>query len=176
MRPQEETKILGVVMDSRLRFKNHVKKTSARGLKAVLSLKRMRALTPTAARQLFNATVAPIIDYASSVWMHVLGPASTRTIRQIPKLGGQAITGAFSSVAETISEVEAFISPVRARHWNKAVKTLVDLLTLPANHPMSRLSLRPCIRFKSPLQRISQEIKGTHTRRLENIEPYIRAP
>ena len=115
VRPQEETKILGVVMDSELRFKNHIKKMSIRGLKAVLALKRMRTLTTAAARQLFNATVAPVINYASAVWMHTLGPATTKTIRQIQKLGGQAITGAFSSVAGAVSEAEAYIPPVKAR-------------------------------------------------------------
>ena len=60
-------KILDVIMDSRLRFKNHVKKILAKGLKVVLALKRMRTLTSAAARQLFNAIVAPVIDYASLV-------------------------------------------------------------------------------------------------------------
>ena len=109
VRPQEETKVLGMVIDSELRFKNHIKKVSIKGLKAVLALKRMRTLTCAAARQLFNTTVVPIIDYASSVWMHILGPATTKTIRQIQKLGGQAIIGAFSSVAGAVSEAEAYI-------------------------------------------------------------------
>ena len=56
-----------MIMDSRLRFKNHVKKILTKGLKVVLALKRMRILTSAAARQLFNAIVAPVINYASSV-------------------------------------------------------------------------------------------------------------
>ena len=71
--------------------------------------------TTAAARQLFNATVAPVIDYASAVWMHTLGPATTKTIRQIQKLGGQAITGAFSSIVGAVSEAEAHIPPVKIR-------------------------------------------------------------
>ena len=102
-------------MDLRLRFKNHVKKILTKGLKVVLALKRMRTLTSAAARQLFNATVAPVINYASSVWMHTLGPTTTKTIRQIQKLGGQAVTGAFSSVAGAVSEAEAYISLIKAR-------------------------------------------------------------
>ena len=54
-------------MDSELRYKNHIKKVSGKGLKAVLALKRMRALTPSAARQLFSATVTPVVDYASLI-------------------------------------------------------------------------------------------------------------
>ena len=81
MRPQEETKILGVVMDSELRFKNHIKKMLNRGLKAVLTLKQMRTLTTAAARQLFNAIVAPVINYVSAVWMHTLGLVTTKAIK-----------------------------------------------------------------------------------------------
>ena len=64
---QNKTKILGVVMDSKLRYKNHVKRISNKGLKAALALKQMRALSPPTARQLFIATVAPVINYASSI-------------------------------------------------------------------------------------------------------------
>ena len=39
--PCKETKILGVLMDSELRYKNHIKKVSGKGLKAVLALKRI---------------------------------------------------------------------------------------------------------------------------------------
>ena len=37
--PQNKTKILGVVMDSKLRYKSHIKKISSKGLKAALTLK-----------------------------------------------------------------------------------------------------------------------------------------
>ena len=51
----------------------------------------------------------------ASVWMHTLDPTTTKTIRQIQKLGGQAITGASSSVAGVVAEAEAYISQVKER-------------------------------------------------------------
>ena len=68
-------------MNLRLRFKNHVKKILAKGLKVVLTLKRMRTLTSAAARQLFNTIVAPVMNYVLSVWIHTLGPTTTKIIR-----------------------------------------------------------------------------------------------
>ena len=108
--------------------------------------------------------------------MHTLGPSTTKVIRQIQKLGGQAITGAFSSVAEAIVEAEAYISPLKARQGKKALKTPIDLHTLPSHHPISRLSLRSCKKFISPLQRIRNELRGFHPQRLEKIKPYAIAP
>ena len=91
----------------------------------------MRALSPPTARQLFVAIVAPVINYALSIWIHTLGPLKTKVIRQIQKLGGQAITGAFSPIAGAIAGAEAYTSPVEARLWEEALKTLTDLHTLP---------------------------------------------
>ena len=94
---------------------------------------------------LFNATVAPVMDYASSVWMHTLGPTTTKTIRKIQNLGGQAIAGAFSSVAGAVAEAEAYILPVKGSQWRKALKTLVDMHSLPVNHSLSRLNMHPYV-------------------------------
>ena len=50
IQPQNKTKILGVIMDSELQYKNHVKRISYKGLKAALALKQIRALSPRTAR------------------------------------------------------------------------------------------------------------------------------
>lgn len=70
--PSLETKILGLIMDTRLRYKSHVARTATKALKAALALKRLRMLSPHTARQLFDATVAPAMDYASNIWMHTI--------------------------------------------------------------------------------------------------------
>ena len=158
--PKDEMKVLEVTLDSALQFKNHIKNASSKGLKAVLALKRMCALTPASARQLFIATVAPVVDYASTVWMHALGPGTTKIIKQVQKLGGQAITGAFSSVAGAIAEAEVYIQPVKARQWNKALKLLVNLFTLPKSHPLTRVNISLCSKFRSPVQSISASTRS----------------
>jgi hypothetical protein len=67
--PTARAKILGVVMDSELRFKELLAKAATRGLEAAIALKRVSGLLPPTARRLFEATVALVVDYASSVWM-----------------------------------------------------------------------------------------------------------
>jgi hypothetical protein len=58
--PTSEAKILGVIMDSGLQYKKHIARAATKGLCAALALKRLRMLSPSIARQLFNATVAPV--------------------------------------------------------------------------------------------------------------------
>ena len=57
-------------MDAKLKYKEHLARAASKGLEAVLELKRLKGLSPATARQLFTATVAPVVDYASNVWMH----------------------------------------------------------------------------------------------------------
>src|SRR5437667_3260149 len=71
--PKETANILGVLMDSRLRYKRHIANAMTKGLLAAMALKRLRLVSPSTARQLFGATVVPVMDYASNVWMHACG-------------------------------------------------------------------------------------------------------
>jgi hypothetical protein len=70
--PKSHVKILGIIMDTKLRYKEHIVKTATKGLKAALKLKRLKGLFPSASRQLFTSTVAPTVDYASNIWMYVI--------------------------------------------------------------------------------------------------------
>jgi len=60
-------------MDCELRYKQYIARTAAKGLVAALALRRLKMLSPRIARQLFVATVAPVMDYAANVWMHACG-------------------------------------------------------------------------------------------------------
>ncbi len=50
--PKVEAKILGVIMDPELQFKNHITRVAINRLKAVLALKRLKLLSPSVTRQL----------------------------------------------------------------------------------------------------------------------------
>ncbi|XP_044715307.1 reverse transcriptase (RNA-dependent DNA polymerase) domain-containing protein [Hirsutella rhossiliensis] len=70
VKPKSNVKLLGVIMDKALRFKEHIARAAAKGLAAAMCLKRLKMASPRMARQLFVATVAPAMDYASNVWSH----------------------------------------------------------------------------------------------------------
>ncbi|KAI7722998.1 hypothetical protein KC353_g1 [Hortaea werneckii] len=78
VRPTASVKILGLIMDSRLRYQEHTARAATRGLQAAMALKRLRGLSPSVSRKLFNATVAPVVDYASSVWTHARRASAER--------------------------------------------------------------------------------------------------
>ena len=120
-----------------------------------MALKRLRLVSPSTARQLFRATVALVVDYASNVWMYAYGYKGIALINRIQKVGAQAITGAFRTVATTVIEAEASIRTVDKRHTERATKLWVNLRTLPETNPLSKLNTRELRRFTLLLQRIA---------------------
>jgi hypothetical protein len=172
--PKPEAKILGVIMDSRLRYRTHIARTATKGLRAALALKRLRMLSPASARQLFNATVAPILDYASNVWMHAVHESTMSQLNRAQKIGAQAVTGAFHTVALAVAEAEAYIRPIRQRQLERATTLYIGIQTFPDTHPIKKLKTRPFQRFLSPLQRIAQLHQPPSL--IETIRPFAAAP
>ncbi|RKK72079.1 hypothetical protein BFJ71_g17544 [Fusarium oxysporum] len=70
VKPKQEAKILGMVMDTKLRFKEHMARAATKDLSAAMCLRRLKMLPLLTARQLFIATITPAMDYASVVWSH----------------------------------------------------------------------------------------------------------
>ena len=174
--PKNSAKVLGVVMDSELRFKEQIASAATKGLNAAMALKRLRMVSPSAARQLFGATVCSIVDYASTIWSHAIERSGVALLNRVQKTEAQAITGMFRTVATVIGEAEASIPTVRQRHQAQAAAFWVNLQTLPRTNPLARLHTGRYRRFLSPLQRITEALGGAPTAAMERIEPYAIAP
>ncbi|KAF6525751.1 hypothetical protein HZS61_011546 [Fusarium oxysporum f. sp. conglutinans] len=173
--PKKSGKILGLVMDSELRYEEHVKEAATRGLRAAMCLRRLKMLTPRTARQLFVATVAPTMDYASNVWSHRRGWRETRWLNEAQKMGAQAITGAFKTVSMAVAEAEAGILPIGERHAQAGTRLYVNMQTLPKTHPLATLRVRETRRYLSPLTKLALAHDGVIAR-MEMIEPYALPP
>lgn len=94
-----------------------------------MGLRRLKLLSARVARQLFMATVAPAMDYASNVWMHARRAKETGWLNKAQRIGAQAITGAFRTVATAVAEAEAGIRAIGERHKRAATRLCIDLRT-----------------------------------------------
>ena len=173
---KDAIKILGVTMDTQLRYKEHISSASSKGLMAAMALRRLGAVTPATARRLYEATVTPVTDYACEVWKHACGLKGMALLARVQRIGAQAVTGAFRTVATAVAEAEASIRSVTARHSSKATSFWVNINTLPPSHPMTKLRTRRCRRFASPLQKIVQENEALKVKGVEIIKPYTIQP
>ena len=70
---KRDAKILGVVIDSELRYAEHMAKAVSKDLKAVICLRMLKMISPRTTRQPFVATIAPTMHYGSSAWSLVCG-------------------------------------------------------------------------------------------------------
>jgi hypothetical protein len=97
-----------MIMDAGLKYKEHIARAATKGLKAAMELQRLRGLTPRTAWQLFTATVAPVVDYASNVWMHACRYRRASPINRVQRIGANAIVGTFLTVATSVAERGAY--------------------------------------------------------------------
>ncbi|KAK7583226.1 hypothetical protein V3481_012568 [Fusarium oxysporum f. sp. vasinfectum] len=176
--PKDQVKVLGVVMDSRLHYKQHMARAATRGLEAAMELKRLKGMAPSTTRQLFTAMVAPVVDYASNVWMHACKTASAYAIHRVQRIGAQAVIGSFTSVATGVAEAEAHIATIHERFWRRASKLWVDIHTLPRTNPVRNLlrGIKAFRRFISPLRRIADVCRELPRNTTEVIQPFALAP
>ncbi|KAM4061064.1 reverse transcriptase (RNA-dependent DNA polymerase) [Hirsutella rhossiliensis] len=137
VKPKDNVKLLGVIMDQALRFKEHIAGMAS----------------PRTARQLFTATVAPTMDYASN-----------------------AITGGFRTVATAVAEAEASVQSFRERHAQAASRFWIRTQTLPRTHPLTSLKLKLNRRYASPMQKLASAMERLDTKRLETIHEFALAP
>jgi ribonuclease HI len=176
--PRDHVKILGVLMDTRLKYKEHIARAASKGLEAAMELRRLRGLTPATARQLFTSIGAPVVDYASSVWMHACKDKASGPINRVQRVGAQAIAGTFLTVA-SVAEAEAHIATAQHRFWRRAVKMWTDIHTLPETHPLRRSTacMKKFRRYhRSPLYQVADALKNIEMETLETINPFVLAP
>jgi len=65
-------KLLGVLFDQELRWKDHVQRAVKQATVATLSMSGLRHLRPAQMRQIYQACVLPKLEYASTVWHNPL--------------------------------------------------------------------------------------------------------
>jgi ribonuclease HI/exonuclease III len=179
VQPKKCVKILGVLMDDKLKYREHVARAASKGLEAAMELRRLKGLSPSSARQLFTSTVAPVVDYASNVWMHVFKDRLLGPINRVQRTGAQAIVGTFSTVATAVAEAEAHIPSARDRFWRRAVKLWTDIHTLPETNPLRRTTSRMRKfrkQYRSPLYQVADALEGVSLEGLETIRPYSLPP
>lgn len=129
--PRDHVKILGVIMDTRLTYKQHIARASTKGLEAATKLKRLRGLSAATARQQFASTVIPLADYAANVWMHAYQDKLIRPIKRVQKAGAQAIVGTFLTVAAAVAEAEVSLHCCYQLERIEKAPNLVRALLVP---------------------------------------------
>lgn len=62
--------------------------------------------------------------------------------RGVQRVGGQAVVRCFRTAGTAVAEAEANLPISKERHMRKALRTWVDLHSMPETHPLARLVRR----------------------------------
>lgn len=120
-------KLLGVSLDSRMKFHQHVATVRAKATRQCLAIRRLRGVRPKQVKQLYNATAGPIMDYCASAWY---GPEKwgtislLRNVERVQRIGAQA-------TALEVAQAEAGLEDTSTRLQRKVANHLVRSLTIP---------------------------------------------
>ena len=116
-------------MDCGLRYHAHVARAAKRGLQTVLALERLRGLRPNTVRQLYKATVSPVVDYASRVWSINLLSKLVRLANQVQRIGLSPLL--------PVSKPSHYQWQKRRHRWmTQRRRSWIDLHTLSTPHPL----------------------------------------
>jgi len=191
IQPSVEAKYLGITFDQQLRFKAHLQQVVKKGTSAALAISSIAKCnwgTPYKyVRQLFQAVVAPRMDYAAIIWHRPRADGSTassaqiRRITTIQRIAMKAILGCYRTTPTAAMEIEAGLTPAWIRLQTKVLLSMTRLQALSTHHPIHKWiqsALRTRTAFmthRSILENIFNQFPVTATK-IESIEPYIREP
>jgi hypothetical protein len=118
-------KVLGVVLDKRLKMYPHVRNVANKATYACIAVRSIKGVRPTQARQLYRSCVLPILNCAASTWY---GPGKTGTIKLVKtlektqRLGARGILRAWKAVSLPVLEAEAHLDDTKTRLNKKVAK------------------------------------------------------
>lgn len=175
IQPSATAKLLGVVFDQELRWKQHVQQAIKRATKVNVAMGGLRHLRPAQMRQLYQACVAPVVDYASTVWHNPLKDKThLRVLATVQRTALTRILSAFKTVATQTLEVEAYALPTRLRLKKRAQNVIASLCTLPSSHPIHDVIARAKRRSRNvgspPRFPLAETMKTMDLERLDALE------
>lgn len=179
--PLPAIKLLGVIFDQELRWKDHTQYAVKKATMKSLAIARLRFLRPKQMRELYSACVIPKMDYASTVWYN---PNKcvwiTRTLDTVQRVALIRAISAFRTIATETVEVENHMLPTRLRLTLRAQNTITKLRTMPETHPIHKVLERAVGRIPSvatgPKHALVEALRTMDKRQMEPVETIDPTP
>ncbi|KAF7184036.1 hypothetical protein CNMCM7691_004595 [Aspergillus felis] len=181
IKPSPTAKLLGVVFDQELRWKEHVQQAIKCATKVSITLAGLQHLRPEQMQQIYQACVTPVVDYSSTVWHDPLQDKThLHHLNSVQRVSLIRILSAFRTVATTSLEVEAHILPTHLHLRYRAQKVIAKLHTLPHSHPirsaLSRAQKRRNNIGTSSRFPLAEALKTMNLERLDELETIDPSP
>jgi hypothetical protein len=163
--PSPDIRILGIRLDSALRWKAHLRAVEAKATRTLNAFSSLTGSTwgmsQAAGRKLYVAIARPIITYGASIWYT---PASIKGHRKIvdnklKALQGKflrAITGSYRAAATEAVEVETYIQPIDIFMDGLVAKATLRTCASQASHIIEAATSRIRAQIRSRRGRLAR--------------------
>jgi ribonuclease HI/exonuclease III len=183
--PSKSCTYLGVTMDSKLEWREHIAKIEHKTAKTVNAIGALGSSTwgidLASTRKIYQGVVIPQMMYASSLWSNSSRndqPYTAKTLNKLEAIqarGARTISGAYRATSRPALDVETHLLPIKQQIWKHNLEALGRLQSstgVPelANRPAQQHgSHKP--KYSSPLQKIRTEAQSMTERSTEPPEP-----
>ncbi|KAL6152343.1 hypothetical protein ACJQWK_05935 [Exserohilum turcicum] len=196
--PKPTCKYLGLTMDSKLQWKEHVEEIRRKATKTVNALSCLGGstwgITLADMRRLYEATALPQMMYACSIWSNASVKGKTYTkktlsiLQSIQARAARAICGAYKATSKAALDVEAHLLPIEQQIWKHNADIITRLLSSKHMAHISNLQVsrsQPAsasirrIRHVDSWQKIYDDMRSQRRQDLEiqePIPPFITPP
>jgi ribonuclease HI/exonuclease III len=192
IKPATTCKYLGLTMDSKLKWREHVETIKQKATRTVHTLNSLGSSTwgirLQDMRKLYEAIVLPQMMYGCSIWSNANLHEGSRTythktidaLRSIQARAARSICGAYKATAMAALDVEAFLLPVEQQIWRRNADVITRLSScreiaktagFELNEPVPVVAKRNRRPRKSPWWKINEELRSKQVRDLEKQEP-----
>ena len=189
--PAQSCRYLGLQMDNKLNWRDHIQHIQQKASKSLAALSALASSSWGAnvatLRLVYRAMVMPRILYGCSAWFTSRRHRSTRQVYKsksrtahlltpIQRRAAQIITGAFRTTAANAVEVEAHLLPIDQQMEKSSLHSSLRMLSCPTYNP---LQVDPPDSGQSPLHhhvRLLHKHYGIDQTKLEHRRPHLVTP
>lgn len=139
IKPKATCRYLGLTMDAKLHWKEHVEEIRRKATKTVSAISCLGGSNWGAGlmdmRRIYEGTALPQMMYACSIWSNasIKGRLYTkktlRTLQSIQARAARAICGAYKATSRAALDIESFLLPIEQQMWRHSADIVTRLFS-----------------------------------------------
>lgn len=151
--PATTAKYLEIILDRKLRWKEHAEDVTQKGTKTIMAINRLSKtnfrLPHHLTQQLYTAVVLLKIEYGLPVWYEPIrereegkrrkeSVGMAKRVGKVQRIATRIIMGGLRTTATDVLDYHAALPPIHLRLNHTVFNAAVRLATLPPQHPLQR--------------------------------------
>lgn len=134
---------LGIFLDSKLSYKQHIKAMVTRGVTITSGLQMLcntiRGMDQTHMRQLYNACILPVLTYSCPIWYNKNKPQKhlIKHLMTVQNIMLRKILGVFRTTQTTALNVLSCVPPIELTIWKLSEGYTLRLFRLAPQNPVT---------------------------------------